>query len=289
MDDIKVGTVVRAVRRRCGLRQRDVAARAGVSQWAVSMVERGQLDRLPVRTVRGIASALEIRMPFEPRWRGGELPRLVDARHAALVEQVVARLASRRWEVAVEYTFSKFGERGSVDVIGWRAAERALVIVEVKSELDDIQNMLSVLDRKVRLVPPLVATDRGWTAAVVGVVLVLPEGSTFRDGVARFQATFAAALPSRAVEIRSWIAQPGPSSLRGTWFFRLSGSSTRMEGRGGPRRIRVTKGSAIAPGSCPINRELRTKPVEGAGSSRSVGRPAASSAASSAATVGEAP
>ena len=227
-------------------------------------------------------------MPFEPRWRGGELPRLVDARHAALVEQVVARLASRRWEVAVEYTFSKFGERGSVDVIGWRAAERALVIVEVKSELDDMQNMLSVLDRKVRLVPPLVATDRGWTAAVVGVILVLPEGSTFRDGVARFQATFAAALPSRAVEIRSWIAQPGPSSLRGTWFFRLSGSSTRMEGRGGPRRIRVTKGSAIAPGSCPINRELRTKPVVVAGRSRSVGRPAASSAASSAATMAEA-
>ena len=289
MDDIKVGTVVRAVRRRCGLRQRDVAARAGVSQWAVSMVERGQLDRLPVRTVRGIASALEIRMPFEPRWRGGELPRLVDARHAALVERVVARLASRRWEVVVEYTFSKFGERGSVDVIGWRAAERALVIVEVKSELDDIQNMLSVLDRKVRLVPPLVATDRGWTAAVVGVVLVLPGSSTFRDGVARFQATFAAALPSRAVEIRNWIAQPGPGSLRGTWFFRLSAPSTRMEGRGGPRRIRVTKGSAIAPGLCPINRERRTKPVVVAGRSRSVGRPAASSAASSAATAGEAP
>jgi transcriptional regulator with XRE-family HTH domain len=289
MDDIKVGTVVRAVRRRFGLRQRDVAARAGVSQWAVSMVERGQLDRLPVRTVRGIASALEIRMPFEPRWRGGELPRLVDARHAALVEQVVARLASRRWEVVVEYTFSKFGERGSVDVIGWRAAERALVIVEVKSELDDMQNMLSVLDRKARLVPPLVATDRGWTAAVVGVVLVLPAGSTFRDGVAQFQATFAAALPSRAVEIRNWIAQPGPGSLRGTWFFRLSAPSTRMEGHGGPRRIRVTKGSAIAPGLRPINRELRTKPVVVVGRSRSVGPPPASSAASSVATVGEAP
>src|SRR5450756_2586135 len=109
MDDVKDGTVVRAVSRRRGLRQRDVATPAGVSQWAVSMVERGQLDGLPVRTVRGIASALEIRMPFEPRWRGGELPRLVDACHAALVDQVVARLVSSGWEVAVEYTLSQFG------------------------------------------------------------------------------------------------------------------------------------------------------------------------------------
>lgn len=261
MDDVKVGTVVRAVRRRRGLRQRDVAALAGVSQWAVSMVERGQLDRLPVRTVRGIASVLEIRMPFEPRWRGGELPRLVDACHAALVDQVVARLASFGWEVAVEYTFSQFGERGSVDVIGWRAAERALVIVEVKSELDDMQNMLSVLDRKVRLVPTLIARDRGWRAAVVGVLLVLPEGSTFRDGVARFRATFAAVLPSRTVEIRRWIAQPRSASLRGTWFFRVSGSITRMKVRGGPRRIRVSRGSAVVPGSGQINREPRTEPL----------------------------
>ena len=258
MDDLKVGTVVRAVRRRRNLRQRDVAALAGVSQWAVSMVERGQLDRLPVMTIRRIAWALEIRTPFEPKWRGGELPRLVDARHAALVEQVVLRLASCGWEIAVEHTFSRFGEHGSVDVIGWRVAERALLLVEVKAELDDMQNMLSVLDRKVRLVPPLLAADRGWRAAVIGVILVMPDRSTYRDGVARFQATFAAALPSRNVEIRRWVARPGPNPLRGTWFLPLSGSSTHMESRGGPRRVRTSSRSDAAPGPGPTKREPRT-------------------------------
>jgi transcriptional regulator with XRE-family HTH domain len=259
MDDLKVGAVVRAVRRRRNLRQRDVAALAGVSQWAVSMVERGQLDRLPVRTIRRIASALEIRMPFEPKWRGGELPRLVDARHAALVEQVVARLASCGWEVTVEYTFSRFGEHGSVDVVGWRGADRALLLIEVKAELDDMQNMLSVLDRKVRLVPSLLAAERGWRATVVGVILVMPDRSTYRDGVARFQATFAAAFPSRNVEIRRWVSQPGPGPLRGTWFLRPSGSSPLMQSRGGPRRIRASLGSDTALGPGPTKREPRTE------------------------------
>jgi transcriptional regulator with XRE-family HTH domain len=281
MDDLKVGTVVRAVRRRRGLRQRDVASLAGVSQWAVSIVERGQLDRLPVRTIRRIASVLEIRMPFEPRWRGGELPRLMDARHAALVEQVVARLAPLGWEVTVEYTFSRFGDNGAVDVIGWRAQERALLLVEVKSELDNLQKMLSVLDRKTRLVPALLALERDWRAAVVGAILVMPDRSTFRDGIARFRATFAAALPSRNVEIRRWLAQPGPGPLRGTWFLRLSGPSILVEGRGGPRRIRASRGSATAPNPGPTKREPRAERVAGPENPASDGRSSAPSAATS--------
>ena len=169
MDDLKIGAIVRAVRRRRGLRQRDVAALAGVCQSAVSVVERGQLDGLSVRTVRRVAAALEINMPFEPRWRGGELPRLVDARHAAMVERVVARLSACGWAAVVEYTFNHFGEKGAMDVIGWRAAERALLVVEVKTELDNLQNMLSVLDRKARLVPQLVAAERGWHAQSRGL------------------------------------------------------------------------------------------------------------------------
>jgi transcriptional regulator with XRE-family HTH domain len=271
MDDLKVGTVVRTVRRRRGLRQRDVAGLAGVSQWAVSIVERGQLDRLPVRTIRKIASALEIRMPFEPRWRGGELPRLVNACHAALVEAVVARFAASGWEVAVEYSFSHFGERGSVDVVGWRAKERALLLIEVKSELDNLQDMLSVLDRKTRLVPALLAAERNWRASAVGVILAMPDRSTFRDGIARFPAIFTAAFPSRNVEIRHWLDTPGPNPLRGVWFLQPSGSSTLMESRGGPRRIRVRRESASSLEPDPGRNEPRTKRAAGPGGSGSGG------------------
>jgi len=205
----------------------------------------------------------------------------MDARHAALVEQVVARLAPLGWEVTVEYTFSRFGDKGAVDVIGWRAQERALLLVEVKSELDNLQNMLSVLDRKTRLVPALLALERDWRAAVVGAILVMPDRSTFRDGIARFRATFAAALPSRNVEIRRWLAQPGPGPLRGTWFLRLSGPSILVEGRGGPRRIRASRGSATAPNPGPTKREPRAERVAGPENPASDGRSSAPSAATS--------
>jgi transcriptional regulator with XRE-family HTH domain len=240
VEDLKIGAVVRSVRRRRGLRQRDVAALAGVSQWAVSQVERGQLELLRVRIVRRICAALEIRMSFDPRWRGGQLDRIADSRHAALVEEVVARLAPLGWEIVVEYTFSRYREQGAVDVLAWRDAERALLLVEVKTELDNLQSLLSVLDRKRRIVPGLVAVERGWRAAVLGTILVAPEGSTFRDGVARHQATFGAALPHRNVDVKRWIGQPVRASpLRGIWFLRASGPGILMEGRGGPSRIRT--------------------------------------------------
>ena len=43
MDDLRAGSVVRAVRHRLRLRQLDVAQIAGVSQLTVSLVEAGQL------------------------------------------------------------------------------------------------------------------------------------------------------------------------------------------------------------------------------------------------------
>lgn len=211
-------------------------------------------------------------MPFEPRWRGGELPRLVDARHAALVEQVVAHLSACDWSAVVEYTFNHFGEKGAVDVVGWRAAERALLVMEVKTELDNLQNMLSVLDRKARLVPQLVAAERGWRAKVVGVVLVMPDGSTLRDGVARFAATFATTLPSGNVEVRHWVARPGPAPLRGRWFVRPSGPGTHMENQGGPRRIRTRRGPATPRRPVALPHEPRSEPVSPPRTASSLGR-----------------
>src|ERR1035437_5642988 len=122
MEDIRVGAAIRAVRLRRGLRQFDVAKLAGVSQSTVSMVERGHLGALTVGSLRAVARAVDVWLPFEARWRGAELPRLIDERHAAVVELVVAELRGFSWEVRVEYSFNVRGERGSVDVLAWHPA-----------------------------------------------------------------------------------------------------------------------------------------------------------------------
>jgi hypothetical protein len=157
-------------------------------------------------------------------WRGPEVERLLDEAHSALVESVVAVLASGGWQTMPEFSFNHFGERGSVDVLAWHEGRRALLIVEVKTRLWDLQAMLSALDRKRRILPGLVRAAFGH-AGRVGVVLVLPEGSSSRAVVARREATFDAALPDRKIAVRNWLDRPD-RDLRGIWFFHDSRAVT---------------------------------------------------------------
>jgi transcriptional regulator with XRE-family HTH domain len=252
MDDGRVGKAVRAVRRRRGLRQEDVAARAGVHQTTVSKLERGRLDMLTIHTIRSMASVLDVSVAITPRWGSGDLDRLLDAKHAELVEAVTATLRPLHWTVLVEFTFSHYGERGSVDVVAWQPAGAALLLVEVKSRLVDLQDLLATTDRKRRLVPGLLAAERGWRAASVGSVVVLPEGSRSRNAVARHGATIGARFPGRTTEVRRWLADPR-EQLAAVWFL------PPMPGRHAPgrfpRRSELVGGSTRAPRAQEVRRQ----------------------------------
>ena len=182
----------------------------------VSLVERGALEETSLRIVRRVAMAVGISLPFDPRWRGADLARLMDARHASITGVVVERLRSAGWDVRPEHTFSVYGERGSIDVLAWLPERRALLVVEVKSQIVDVQDLLSTLDRKRRLAPGL-ATVLGWRPLVTGTVVVLPSEHGARSAVDRHSAIFGTAYPARTLEVRRWIRQPD-RDLRGIWF-----------------------------------------------------------------------
>ncbi len=109
-----------------------MAGRAGLSQDTISLVERGRIDGLSLRRLRAIAAALDAELVVTIRWRAGDLDRLLDEGHAALVGRVAAWLEKLAWDVRPEVTFSIFGERGSIDLLGWHSVERTLIVVEVK-------------------------------------------------------------------------------------------------------------------------------------------------------------
>lgn len=211
-----------------------------MSQSSVSKLERGQIEHLRLERIRRICRALDMSISLESRWRGSDLDRLLDAEHAMLVEECVRRLRAEGWEPLVEYSFNHFGDRGSVDVVAWHAARRALLIVEVKSRIVDLQALTGSIDRKVRVVPGLLARDRQWRAAHVGIVLVIAETTANRQQLRRHPATFGAAFPAGTVEVRRWLHSPD-GSLRGTWFLRPSSQRTDMRRPGGPRRVRVPR------------------------------------------------
>jgi transcriptional regulator with XRE-family HTH domain len=223
MSDLRVGRVVRAVRRRERLRQEDVTAPIGIHRSVLTDLEAGRLEDVSLRTARRLCTRLGIELVVEARWRGGEIDRLLDEGHAAIVERVAAALTQTGWTVEPEFTFNEFGDRGSVDVLAWRPDRRALLLVEVKTAVTDLQAMLLSMSRKVRVVPAVVARDRGWERRAFGRVLVVLATSANRRVVRKHHAVFDAALPAGAIEVRQWIREP-IGDCAGVWF--ISGAGT---------------------------------------------------------------
>jgi transcriptional regulator with XRE-family HTH domain len=165
VDDQRVGATIRAVRIRRGWRQTDLAHKAGVSASLVSRLERGRLGNVPLDTIQRVLAAIDVRLDLLPRWRGGELDRLLNARHSALHEDVARWLAKRygEWVVAAEVSFSISGERGIVDMLAWHPARRAVLVIELKTDVVDVNGLLGTHDRKRRLARRIGA-ERGWRA-----------------------------------------------------------------------------------------------------------------------------
>jgi transcriptional regulator with XRE-family HTH domain len=208
VDCVRFGLSVRALRRRRGWTQDQLAGRARVSRSAVSRIERGEADRLTLRALLRITDALGARVLIRLLWQGEELDRLLDADHARLVEEILRRLAAAGWEATPEVTFRVGSERGSIDVFARDPSTGHLLVVEVKSVVPDIQATLAGVDRKARLAPGI-ARERGWAAGPVSRLLVLPNDRTARRRVDAFGATFVRAFPARTVAIRAWLRDPG--------------------------------------------------------------------------------
>ena len=111
MDDIRLGSVIRTLRHRRGWTQVQLASAARLSPAAISRLERGRIDATTLVVLRRVFHAMDARIDLVPRWRGGDLDRLIDARHAGMVETLVRRLASLPdWIAQPEVTFSIYGE-----------------------------------------------------------------------------------------------------------------------------------------------------------------------------------
>jgi transcriptional regulator with XRE-family HTH domain len=223
VDEVTFGRGFRALRLRKRLRQDDLAAEAHVSRGAIARIEQGHAASVTVATLERVARPLGARVICRLSWNGEGLDRLLDADHAAIVEQVVRILRVAGWLVATEVSFNIFGERGSIDVLAFHAESRVVLVVEVKSVVPDVQATLVTLDRKERLALQI-ANERGWHATTVARLLVIRDVRTARRRIERHSATFGNAFPDRAVAIRRWLIAPDPRrGMRGLWF--LSGES----------------------------------------------------------------
>ncbi|HEY3334391.1 MAG TPA: helix-turn-helix domain-containing protein [Candidatus Limnocylindrales bacterium] len=200
--------MIRAVRVRRGLRQADLAHAAGVSQSTVSRIERGRLTALPIGTLRAVTEALDVRATIRLHGSGAELDRLLGAGHSAMHEELARLFAGLPdWVSLPEVTFAVFGERGAIDVLAWHEPTRSLLVIELKTELVDVQETVGSLDRKVRL-GMRIARERGWDPLTVSSWLLIAESPTNRRAVARHAGMLSQrfALDGRAMS--GWLRRP---------------------------------------------------------------------------------
>jgi len=238
MDDVRIGRILRALRRRRGWTQRQLGARCRLSQQAISLVERGHGSTLAGATLRRVFAAVDARWEPIVSWRGGDLDRLLDEAHARLVDEVVRRLAALRWDVRVEVTYSEYGERGSIDVLAARRELLAVVNVEVKSDLTVIEATVRKSDEKDRLVRRSLARERfGFTPRSVGRLLVLPATTAARRRVGQAAPTLTTAFPTRGDAVRAWLGRPS-GDLAGILFVPNTNGSGAKGVPGGAHRVR---------------------------------------------------
>ncbi len=210
MDTIRFGRAIRAVRRRRGWRQDDLARASGIGRPTISRIELGGADRHTVRTLDTVATALGVRLDVRVSWNGEGIDRLLDGAHAGLVEATSVLLDRNGWMVAPEVSISIGGERGSIDILAFHEPTATLLVVEVKSVVPDLQATLATLDRKVRL-GARVARERGWDPAGTGRLLVIGNDRTSRRRVDAFETTFRLVLPVRGYDVDRWLRAPRPT------------------------------------------------------------------------------
>lgn len=241
VDDLAIGRLFRELRVRLGWPQAEVAARAGISRPAYSEIEHGRLGKVPLDKLRKVAAVLEVRLRLTPTWRGAAVDIVMSSRHAGMAERVTRLLTAAGWEVRPEVSFNWYGERGVVDLVAWHAASRTVLLIELKTELADVNDLLAVTDRRRRLAAAIVEPF-GWTPAAVAQWVAIADSRTNQRRLAAYRGLLRASFPLDGRAIAGFLAHPdrdaGPFSAL-SFLPDVSGSSTR---HASAPRLRVRRG-----------------------------------------------
>ena len=216
-EDERLARASRLIRRRVGVTQ----ASGPTSRWITQEVEGGRAGQLKVDVVRRYFARLGAKAQLNISWEGAALDRLLDERHAQVVDAVARVLRGYGFQVMTEYSFNDYGDRGSIDVFGASDEARAVFVGEAKSEWGSLEETLRRQDVKRRLAPKLAAEAFGWSPQAIANVLAFPDESTARRIAVRYNAALGG-YPARSREVRAWLRQP-TGNFAGIWFLSTAG------------------------------------------------------------------
>ena len=215
MEHRTVVRVLKVLRLRKGWSQRDLGARLGISQSELSRWERAALEEPSVPKLERWAALVGAHLSIELQV-AGERP-LHDQRQASIQAKLAATLRAAGWIVDVEVSFNDYGDRGRIDVLAFHPGHGILLVIEVKTRLDDAQDLLGRLDIKRRVAPSL-AKERGWPTTVTVPLIAIQDGRTARRRLSDHSALFAR-YPLRARAATAWLSNPAVPAPTGILIF----------------------------------------------------------------------
>jgi hypothetical protein len=217
-----------------------------MSRALIGKHEGGCIEETTVGSLRRHAEALGLRVEITLTGRGGQLARMTDEEHAAIVELIAKNLVAQGWMVEPEASFNHFGERGRFDLLAYHAATGILLIVEVKTELTDLQEMFGSLNVKERLAAR-VAEERGWNVSSVSTLLAIAATPSGRKIVEQHSTLFS----SHVVVSNKVAFAADPQRPRRALLWILPQAGGRKAWRAGRRRVRKRRAQRPISGRAP--------------------------------------
>ncbi len=155
----------------------------------------------------GARVRIEVRSPMLADRRRQADP--VHARTAGYVERRLRRLG---WVVAREVEVVRAGARGYVDLLAWHPATSCLLVIEIKTQLDD----LGAIERTLTWYGHVAldaARSRGWRPRLVRAALIVLATDRVEARLADNRAALAGAFPVRARELAGLLERGWPGTL----------------------------------------------------------------------------
>ena len=181
---------------------------ADIPRIVVMRIEAGRLERVRFGDIRRYAAVLGARFDGAVLWQGTDLDRMLNRGHARLHEAMARWLAAvGGWLTIPEVSFAYDRERGVIDVVAWHAATRSLLVIELKTRIVDVNNLMSTMDIRGR-VARRIALEHGWDPVAVGLWVVVAPGRTNARILADHASVLRAKFPADGRSMRRWLVAP---------------------------------------------------------------------------------
>jgi hypothetical protein len=185
-----------------------VSTAAEIPRTVAMLIEAGRLDDVRFGDIRRYAKALGARFDGSVLWQGADLDRMLNRGHAKLHEATATWLSNvGGWVLVPEVSFAYAGDRGVIDIVAWHAVARSLLVIELKTRIVDISDLMATMDIRGR-VARRIAGDRGWRPAAIGLWVVVAPARTNARALAEHATVLRAKFPGDGRTMRRWLANP---------------------------------------------------------------------------------